>query len=155
MKTIKTLLVLLFLGTIATVQAQEARVESEISINSNPDKITYYQQRGSEDANYELTFKAKTKAEEKAFWKEQKEYEKELKKKNRKAYQAYIARKQDVYTVHHSHCDAHCHHSDSFYGHAGFYYYEYDQRNYQGRPSNTSVNTQIGVRAPSVRLGLF
>jgi hypothetical protein len=155
MKTIKVLLVLFFLGAIATVNAQETSVESETSINTNADKTTYYQQRGSEDANYELTFKAKTKAEERAFWKEQKEYEKDLKKKNRKAYQVYIASKQDVYTTHHSHCDAHCHHSDSFYGHARFYYYEYDQRNYQRAPSNTSVNTQIGVRAPSVRLGLF
>ncbi|MDI1304552.1 MAG: hypothetical protein PSX42_06875 [bacterium] len=155
MKTIKVLLVLFFWGAIATVNAQETSVESETSINTNADKTTYYQQRGSEDANYELTFKAKTKAEEKAFWKEQKEYEKDLKKKNRKAYHAYIASKQDVYTTHHSHCDANCHHSDSFYGHTGFYYYEYDQRNYQRAPSNTSVSTQIGVRAPSVRLGLF
>ncbi|MDI6049123.1 hypothetical protein QLS31_04715 [Flavobacterium sp. XS2P24] len=155
MKAIKYLMILLFSGTIVTVQAQEGNVKSETNINVNSDQITYYQQRGSEDANYELTFKAKTKAEEKAFWKEQKEYEKDLKKKNRKAYRAYIASKQDVYTMHHSHCDIHCHHSDSFYGHAGFYYYEYDQRNYQRRPSNTSVNTQIGVRAPSIRLGLF
>ena len=147
----KILLVLFFLGAIATVNAQKA----EASINTNIDKITYYQQRGSEDANYELTFKAKTKAEEKAFWKELEEYEKDLKKKNRKAFRAYVASKQDVYTTHHSICDAHCHHSDSFYGHAGFYYYEYDQRNYQRAPSNISVNTQIGMRAPIVRLGLF
>lgn len=147
----KILLVLFFLGAIATVNAQKA----EASINTNIDKITYYQQRGSEDANYELTFKAKTKAEEKVFWKELEAYEKDLKKKNRKAFRAYIASKQDVYTTHHSNCDAHCHHSDSFYGHAGFYYYKYDQRNYQRAPINTSVNTQIGVRAPSVRLGLF
>ena len=155
MKTIKSLLILLFLGIIVTAHAQEASVKSETNINVNTDKITYYQQRGREDANYELTFTAQTKAEEKAFWKEQKEYEKELKKKNRKAYQAYIASKEDVYTTHHSHCDSHCHHSDAFYGYAGFYYYEYDQRNYQRRPSNTSARTQIGVRAPSVRVGLF
>ncbi|MDI5895514.1 hypothetical protein [Flavobacterium algoritolerans] len=155
MKAIKYLMILLFSGTIVTVQAQEGNVKSETNINVNSDQITYYQQRGSEDANYELTFKAKTKVEEKAFWKEQKEYEKDLKKKNRKAYRAYIASKQDVYTMHHSYCDIHCHHSDSFYGHARFYYYEYDQRNYQRRPSNTSVNAQIGVRAPSLRLGLF
>lgn len=154
MKTIKTLLILLFSGTIATVQAQEASVKSETNINPNPDKITYYQQRGSEDANFELTFKAKTKAEEKAFWKAQKEYEEELKQKDRKSYQAYLASKQDVYSIHHSHCDSHCHHSDSFHRHTGFYYYEYDQRNNQRRPSNTSVNTQIGVPT-SLRLGLF
>ncbi|MFV8357159.1 hypothetical protein ACNQGB_13345 [Flavobacterium sp. XS1P32] len=155
MKTIKSLLILLFLGIIATAHAQEASVKSETNINVNTDKITYYQQRGREDATYELTFTAQTKAEEKAFWKEQKEYEKELKKKNRKAYQAYIASKEDVYTTHHSHCDSHCQHSDAFYGHAGFYYYEYDQKNYQRRPSTTSVRTQIGVRAHSLRLGLF
>lgn len=155
MKTIKHLLILLFLVAIATAHAQEASVKSETNINVNPDKSIYYQQRGREDANYELTFMAKTKAEEKTFWKEQKEYEKELKKKNRKAHQVYIASKKDVYTTHHSHCDSHCHHNDAFYGHAGLYYYEYDQKNYQRRPSNTSVHTQIGVRAPSVRLGLF
>lgn len=155
MKTIKTVLVLLFLGTIASVRAQEARVEGETNSYAHSDKITYYQKRGAEDANYELTFKAKTKAEEKAFWKEQKAYEKELKERNKRAYHAYVAGKQDVYTAHYDHCDSHCHHSDSFYGYAGFYYYEYDQGNYQRRPNHTSVNTQIGVRTPSVRLGLF
>ncbi|MFV5698442.1 hypothetical protein ACM55H_08745 [Flavobacterium sp. ZT3R17] len=155
MKTIKALFAVLFLGTIATVQAQDARVESETRINTNSDKIAYYQQRGAADAKFEIAFEAKSKAEEKAFWKEQKAYEKALKKKNRTAYHAYFAGKRDAYKTHHSHCDAHCHHSDSFYGYAGFYYYEYDQRNYQRAPSNTSVNTQIGVRAPSVRLGLF
>jgi len=155
MQTIKSLLILLFLGTIATTRAQEGSLKSETNINVNPDKSTYYQQRGREDANYEFTFKAKTKAEEKAFWKEQKEYEKQLKKNNRKAYQSYIASKEDVYTTHHSYCDSHCHHNDAFYGHAGFYYYEYDQKNYQRRPSNTPVHTQIGVRVPSVRLGIF
>ena len=155
MKTIKTLFALLFLGTMATVQAQGSSVQAETNVNAHSNATTYYQQRGAEDANYELTFKAKTKAEEKAFWKEQKTYEKELKERNRRAYQAYVAGKQDVYTAHYYHCDAHCHHNDSFYSHAGFYYYEYDQRHYQRTPSNTSVNTQIGVRAPSVRLGLF
>jgi rhamnose utilization protein RhaD (predicted bifunctional aldolase and dehydrogenase) len=47
---------------------------------------------------YELTLQLKTKAEEKAF-ERTKEYEKELKKKNRKAYQAYIASKEDVYNA--------------------------------------------------------
>lgn len=147
MKTIKTILALFFLGTIGTVQAQENNVQAET-------KITYYQQRGAEDAKFELAFTAKTKAEEKAFWKEQKAYEKELKERNRKAYRAYIASKKDVYASHHYSCDTHCHHSDAFYSHARFYYYQYNQPNYQRSPSNTSVKTQIGVRAPSVRLGL-
>lgn len=149
MKTIKTILALFFLGTIGTVQAQENNVQAET-------KITYYQQRGAEDAKFEMEFTAKTKAEEKAFWKEQKEYEKELKKKNRKGYRAYMARKKEAYTEHYYHCNEHCHHNNSFYNHAAFYYYQYDRPNYQRVPTRTSVNTQIGVGVPvpSVRLGL-
>jgi hypothetical protein len=154
MKTIKTLFALLFLAAMTTSQAQEASVQNKTNVDAHSNAITYYQQRGAEDAKFELAFKAKTKAEEKDFWKEQKAYEKELKERNKRAYHAYVAGKQDVYTAHYDHCDSHCHHSDSFYGYAGFYYYEYDQRNYQRRPNHTSVNTQIGVRTPSVRLGL-
>lgn len=154
MKTIKALFAILFLGTIATVQAQDAHIKSETRINTNSDKIAYYQQKGTEDAKFELEFKAKSKGEEKNFWKEQKAYETELREDNRKAYRAYIASKKDAYRAHHNHCDDHCHHDDSFYSHAGFYYYEYDQRP-QRTPSSTTVNTQIGVRAPSVRLGVF
>lgn len=155
MKTIKTLFALLFLAAMTTSQAQEASVQNKTNVDAHSNAITYYQQRGAEDAKFELAFTAKTKDEEKAFWKEQKAYEKELKERNKKAYRVYIASKKDVYTTHHYSCDAHCHHSDAFYSHAGFYYYQYDQPNYQRAPSNTSVNTQIGVRTPSVRLGLF
>jgi len=155
MKTIKTVLVLLFLGTITTVQAQEARVESKVNMGNSSDKLSYYQKRGAEDAKYELSFEAKTKDEEQAFWKEQKAYEKELKKNDRKAYRAYIDSKKDAYAEHYYHCDGHCHHDDYFYNQAGFYYYQYNQPTYYQRtPSSTTINTQIGVRTPSVRLGL-
>lgn len=147
MKMIKTLITIIFLGTITAVHAQGSSVESET-------KITYYQQRGTEDAKFELSFQGKTKAEETAFWKEQKAYEKELKKKNRKAYRAYIASKKETYAAHHYDCDAHCHHSNAFYTQARYYYYGYDDPGYQRTPTRTSVNAQIGVRTPSVRLGL-
>lgn len=150
----KTILAIFLLGTMATTYAQEARVESKVNVGNSSDKLSYYQKRGAEDAKFELTFTAKTKAEEKAFWKEQKAYEKELKERDRKAYRAYIASKKEVYVEHYNHCDANCHHDDYFYSHAGFYYYQYDQPNYQRTPSSTSINTQIGVRTPSVRLGL-
>lgn len=154
MKTIKTIAALCFLGAITTLQAQQSSVKSETNIKA----ISYYQQRGAEDARFEMAFEAKTKDEQKAFWKEQKAYEKELKERNRKAYRAYIASKKEVYVEHYSHCDAHCHHDDYFYNHAGFYYYQYDRPNYQRTPGRTSVNTQIGVGVPavrsSVRLGL-
>jgi len=63
--------------------------------------------------------------------------------------------KKDAYAEHHHHCDDHCYHSDSFYQHAEFYYYQYDHHNYQRSPGRTSINTQIGVGTPSVRLGVF
>jgi hypothetical protein len=155
MKKTKTILTILFFGAIATVNAQEARVSQEARVNTNQEKSSYYGQRGAEDANYELQFKAKSKSDEVSFWQEQQQYEKELKKDNKRAYRAYIRGKKEAYAEHHHHCDDHCYHSDSFYQHAGFYYYEYDHRNYQRSPSRTSVKTQIGVRTPSVRLGIF
>ncbi|MEL1241993.1 hypothetical protein [Flavobacterium flavipallidum] len=94
MKKIQTLFFLFFLGTI-NLQAQNATVKSETNVNVSTDKMSYYQKRGAEDAQYELAFVAKTKAEEKAFWKEQKEYEKTLKQKDRKAYRAYMASKKE------------------------------------------------------------
>lgn len=155
MKAIKTILTIVLFGAIATVNAQETKVKSEAKISTNQEKLSYYEQRGAEDASYELKFKAKSKSDEESFWQEQEQYEKELKKDNRRAYRVYMQGKKDAYAEHHHHCDDHCYHSDSFYHHAGFYYYEYDQRNYQRSPSRTSVKTQVGLRVPSVRLGVF
>jgi hypothetical protein len=44
-------------------------------------------------------------------------------------------------------CDSHCHHSEYWYQHAGYYYYEYREPRYENRASRTTVNTQIGVSA--------
>jgi hypothetical protein len=155
MKNLKTIFAIVFFAIVANVNAQQARVRSEIRINSNQQNIAYYQQRGAEDARYELQFKANSKSDERAFWQEQKQFEKELKKDNKRAYRVYIQSKEEVYANHYHHCDNHCHHSDAFYQHAEFYYSEYDRRNYQRNPSTISVNTQIGVRTPRVRLGIF
>jgi hypothetical protein len=37
----------------------------------------------------------------------------------------------------------------------GYYYYEYREPRYENRASRTTVNTQIGVSVPQVRLGLL
>jgi hypothetical protein len=155
MKKVKTLFAIVFFGVVANVNGQEARVKSETRINTNQENISYYEQRGAEDAKYELQFKAKSKSDEQAFWHEQKQYEKELKKDNKRAYRAYVQSKEEAYAEHYHHCDDRCYHSDSFYQHAEFYYNEYDRRNYERSPSTISVNTQGGVRTPSVRLGVF
>lgn len=155
MKKLKTVFAIVFFGIIANAGAQEARVRNEARINSDQDYTTYYQQRGAEDARYELEFQAKSKNDERAFWQEQKQYEKELKKENKHAYSVYIQSKEEAYANHYHHCNNQCYHSDAFYQHAEFYYSEYDRRDYERNPSTISVNTRVGVRTPSVRLGIF
>jgi hypothetical protein len=163
MKTIKTILAILFFGALANLNAQEAKVSEETEakvsheteVNTKQEKVSYYEQRGAEDAKHELQFKAESKRGEESFWKEQEQYERDLKEDNRRAYRAYMQGKKDAYAEHHYDCDGHHYHSDSFYQHAGFYYYEYDRRNYERSPRRSSSDIQIGVSTPSVRLGLF
>ena len=61
--------------------------------------------------NTSKILKQKQKKEEKKFWKDQKEYEKDLKRRDREAYEAYMQGKTDAQEEHYSHCSDHCHHS--------------------------------------------
>ncbi|GEL09473.1 hypothetical protein SAMN05192550_1526 [Flavobacterium glycines] len=153
MKSIKIIAAFIFLGSIA-INAQEAKVKSETTVNNHSDSMSYYQKRGVEDAQYELAFTAETKEKGKSFWKEQKEYEKALKQKDRKAYRAYMAAKKETYMEHYDHCDGHCHHDPMFYTYAGYYYYGYESPYYQRSYSPSTTTTRITVGAPSLRLGL-
>ena len=153
MKTIHSIIVFLFLGTLA-INAQNASVKSKTDVNVTTDKMSYYQKRGAEDAQFEIAFTAKTKEEEKSFWKEQKAYEKALKQKDKKAYRAYLASKKEAYSQHYYHCDGYCHHDAAFYTYAGYYYYGYERPSYQRSYSPNTVNTKISVGTPSLRLGL-
>ena len=150
MSIFKTSLFTLAICFSLTIQAQDAQIENKTTI----DKKSYYEKRALEDAQYEQQFTAKTKAEEKAFWKAQKTYEKDLKRKDKKAYKAYLKGKEDAYAEHYQHCDHHCHHSDHYYSHASFYYYRYDT-NYRRQPQPSTINTQIRVNTPGVSLGLL
>ena len=154
MKTIKAALILMIFSFVPNVNAQEARVNHDTKVETKH-SVSYYQQRGLEDAQYEQKFEAKSKTEERTFWEEQKQYEKELKKNDRRAHRAYLQGKKEGYAAHHDHCDSHCHHSEYWYQHAGYYYYEYREPRYENRSSRTTVNTQIGVSTPKVRLGIF
>ena len=146
MKLFKSFIFIIILGFSLASQAQESETRNETTI----DKQSYYQKRAKEDALYEQQFSAETKADEEAFWKEQKNYEKDLKKKDRKAYRAYMKEKKNAYYNHYEHCNHHCHHSDYYYHHASFYYYRYDQ--YPRR--NRTINTRVQVSTPRVRLGI-
>lgn len=132
---------------------QEKNIPDE---NNTIDKKTYYQKRAAEDAKYEQEFVAENKEEEDTFWDEQKEYEEDLKKRDRKAYRAYMQGKKDAYAEHYDHCNNHCHHSHGYYQHASFYYYGYNNYYYERYPKQRStISTGVRVNAPSVRLGIF
>ncbi|RKR13494.1 hypothetical protein CLV91_2214 [Maribacter vaceletii] len=133
-----------FIMTISyTVKAQETET-------SKDKKISYYEQRAKEDAAYEQSTKI-TVEEEEEFWEDQKAYEKNLKKRDRKAYRAYMRGKRDAYAEHAEYCDSHCHHSPHYHSHARFYY----SSHYRSEPRRTTVvRTNVGVNVPSVRIGL-
>ncbi|MCM4166407.1 hypothetical protein KCTC52924_03340 [Arenibacter antarcticus] len=139
-----TLVSLLFISVGAIAQAEKAnKIENR----------SYYEQRAIEDAKYEQTQQLDKDAEE-DFWEDQKEYDRKLKKRDKKAYKAYLKGKRDAYSEHRQHCDSHCHHSQHYHSYASFYYY--NNAHYGNhRPHNrTTIRTGVGVRMPSVRIGL-
>lgn len=152
MKSIKPLVFIMVLSFVFSTNAQESKTHIEAS----NDKMSYYQKRAKEDAQYEQQFSAKNKVEEETFWEDQKRYEKNLKNEDKKAYKAYMKGKKDAYANHYNHCNHECHHSDYYYHHASFYYYRYDDYYYNRYPRNRStISTNVRVSTPSVRLGLF
>ena len=148
MKSIKITTFTVLACITISINAQKDTKEDTI------DKKTYYENRAAEDAKFEQQFKAETKAEEEAFWEAQENYEKDLKKRDRAAYKAYMQGKKDAYAEHYEHCSSHCHHGHYYYSHASFYYYRYDGYYYNRHPRSTSVNTNVRVSSPRVRVGL-
>lgn len=146
MKRIQLLpLVSLLFISVGVVAQEEATIENE--------KLSYYEQRAIEDAKYEQTQQL-DEDEEEAFWEGQKEYERKLKKRDKKAYKAYLKGKRDAYAEHREHCNSHCHHSDHYHSHASFYYYNNANYGYRRPYYGTTVRTAVGVGVPSVRIGL-
>lgn len=149
MKLFKTAISILIIGSSFTMNAQEVSKEKEETM----DKTSYYEKRAKEDAKFEQEFKVETEGEAEEFWEEQEAYEKDLKKRDRKAYRAYMKGKRDAYAEHYEHCNHHCHHGSHYYHHASFYYYRYDPYYYH-RPRRSSVSTGVRMNVPSVRIGL-
>ena len=146
MKRLQFLSLAILLFSFAGSIAQE--VES-----TEQEKLTYYEQRAKEDAKFEQSQEL-AEVEEEEFWESQKDYERQLKKRDKKAYKAYMKGKRDAYAEHRSHCDAHCHHSEHYHTHASFYYYHNEPHRYRSYSSGTTIRTGVGISAPSVRIGL-
>ncbi len=116
---------------------------------------SYYERRAREDAAYEQSLALEDEAEAEDFWEDQEHYEKELKKRDKRAYKAYMKGKRDAYAEHYEHCGHHCHHDRHYYSHATFYYHGYHGHYYYRRPYSTGIRTGVRVAAPSVRVGIL
>ncbi|WP_158841459.1 hypothetical protein [Polaribacter sp. L3A8] len=147
MKAIKSIFTIIIFISASFISAQDSEKMSKEEMRN------YYKVRAKEDAKFEQDFKAASKADEKKFWKEQKEYEKGLEERDHVAYNAYMQGKKDAYSEHYEHCNNHCEHSRHYHYYANFYYngyYKNERRHYK-----RTTNTSIKIGTPSVRLGLF
>ncbi|HMB99537.1 MAG TPA: hypothetical protein VKN14_00715 [Flavobacteriaceae bacterium] len=151
MKTIKIVIFIIAISISFLAQAQDFETSNKTQI----DKQSYYKQRAEEDAKFEQQFNAETETDEKAFWKEQKNYERNLKRKDKKAYKAYMKGKRDAYASHYNHCNNHCHHSDYYYHHASFYYYRYDGYYHKRYPRRSLIKTRVSIGSPRVGIGIL
>jgi len=147
MKATKAILVITLLFASAISYGQNQEKDSIIG------KEDYYKERAKEDAKFEQEFNSKSKSEDKSFWKDQRAYEKELKKKDEIAHKAYMQGKKDAYAAHNNHCDAHCNHGAYYKFHVS-YYYHHDQ-SYERRSYRRSNATTVVLKTPSIRLGMF
>ena len=139
--------------SLAAMFLISAGLSAQEATPSEDEKLSYYEQRAKEDAQFEQSQELAAEEEEE-FWDSQKEYERKLKKRDKKAYKAYMKGKRDAYAEHRNHCDDHCHHSSHYHAHASFYYYNHNHYRYRSYPHRTTVSTRIGISAPSVRIGL-
>ena len=146
MKYFGFLIALLAFTSTTHLFAQEEKDTTE------QDKLSYYEQRAKEDAKYEQSLALENENDEEDFWDDQKQYEKDLKKRDKEAYKAYMKGKRDAYAEHERHCSHRCYHSDQYYHHASFYY-SYHDYHYPSRRS--SIRTGIHVGTPSLRVGIF
>jgi hypothetical protein len=147
MKITRQLLTTLLVITISFSYGQGQEKDTIVG------KENYYNKRAKEDAKFEQEFTATSKAEDKKFWKEQKQYEKELKKRDQVAHKAYMKGKRDAYAEHSDHCNSYCNHGYYYQYHVNYYYhsnYRYE-RTYNRRPNRTRVQ----ISTPSIGFRIF
>ncbi|MCQ0110422.1 hypothetical protein [Zhouia amylolytica] len=115
----------------------------------NEDPLSYYEKRAREDAEYEQSLASQHVEDEELFWKDQKAYEKNLKKRDKKAYKAYMKGKEAAYKEHQDSCDSSCHHSHYYHHYTSFYYYE-ERRPYRSPYRNANIR----LRMSSLNVGV-
>jgi hypothetical protein len=83
--------------------------------------FTFFMEKALEDAIYEQNIQLKLAEDEIDFWKDQRNYERALKKKSYTAYQVYVNTKLEAYDNHRLECKSPHQHSDHYFLQAAFY----------------------------------
>src|SRR5690606_3473769 len=168
MKSIKTIILVIALAFSFGATAQRSNASHKNNgkahgnkhvAKSNYGSMDYYYELAYNDARYEQQYRARSAKDAKEFWKARKKYEKELMKRDRKAYKAYLKAKIQTYASHYDHCDSHCYHGDDYYSHASFYYNGYDNyydRYPRGNRTTVRVSTpSVRISTPNLSIGIF
>lgn len=89
--------------------------------NSVPEDLKVFEQRAVQDANYEQTMDWKSVEDEADFWKDQRMYERSIKKMDYRAYMVYIRAKSRAYSAHKAICTSDSEHGSYYLSQASFY----------------------------------
>jgi len=116
MKRIRHIGVLMFLALLCCPLSTFAQ-----GFPSQDNNQIYFVERGRKDAIIEQTLQLPQLEDEVDYWKDQRIFEKALKKKSYQGYQAYVNAKLAVYNDHAQRCDALCTHGQYYYHQATFY----------------------------------
>ncbi|NAS10692.1 hypothetical protein [Poritiphilus flavus] len=108
-----TALLLLLLFAPAGLVAQEGTKKADL--------LRFFEERAREDARNEHLLKHTHPEDERDYWADQRNFEKDLKKLSYKTYQAYLKEKRNAYADQSMQCDSSCSHSDYYYRMAAFY----------------------------------
>lgn len=116
MKRIRHIGVLMFLALLCCPLSSFAQ-----SIPGQNNNMIFFVERGKKDALIEQTLQLPQLEDEVDYWKDQRIFEKALKKMSYQGYQAYLNAKLVVYNDHAQRCDAQCVHGQYYYLQASFY----------------------------------
>jgi len=105
-----------------------------------PKALTFFMEKALEDAIYEQNIKLQFSEDEIDFWKDQRNYERALKKKSYTAYQVYINTKLEAYDSHRLVCETPHKHSEHYLFQETFYAKQ--GRRVRIKDNTTAQNTQ-------------
>jgi hypothetical protein len=115
-KPITHIILLLFTAVLcfpAAIFSQDA--------SGNNDELGFFEERARKDAKIEQSLQLSLTEDEIDYWKDQRNFEKGLKKLSYKGYQAYIKVKWIAYSEHEVLCNTECGHGEFYQAQASFY----------------------------------